>query len=89
MTLKIERSARQGCTVLALSGRLEAQHLAELQKQLEAEAAFGEIIVDLQEIRLADREAVRFLKRCEASGMKVQNCPGYIRNWMEQETTEG
>jgi len=31
------------------------------------------IILDLGDVRLADRE-VRFLRGCEANGMRVENC---------------
>jgi len=41
--------------------------------------------VDLKEINLVDREAARFLARCEAGGVKLENCPAYIREWMERE----
>jgi hypothetical protein len=36
-------------------------------------------------VRLADRDAVRFLRDCEADGMKLENCPAYVREWMERE----
>jgi predicted metal-binding protein len=43
------------------------------------------IILDLRDLRLADREAVRFLRGCEADGMKIENCPAYIREWINRE----
>lgn len=85
MTLKIERSARRGFTVFALSGRIEAEHVAELKKLFELGTDCRNILLDLKEIKLADREAVRFLARCEGDGMKLENCPAYIREWMERE----
>jgi len=36
-------------------------------------------------MRLADRDAVRFLSGCEADGMKLENCTAYIREWMNRE----
>jgi hypothetical protein len=27
---------------------------------------------------------VQFLARCEADGVKLQNCPAYIRAWNDQ-----
>jgi predicted metal-binding protein len=39
----------------------------------------------LQEIRLADRDAVKFLRSCERDGMKLENCPAYVREWMDRE----
>jgi hypothetical protein len=28
---------------------------------------------------------VRFFLRCEADGIQLENCPSYIREWMERE----
>ena len=83
MTLRIERSARQRFTVFALSGRMEAEHVAELRELLDRD--YRDIILDLGDLRLADREAVKFLRRCEADGMKLDNCPAYVREWMDRE----
>jgi predicted metal-binding protein len=38
-----------------------------------------------RDVRLADRDAVQFLRDCEARGMKLENCPAYLREWMERE----
>jgi len=84
MTLRLERSTRQRFTVFALSGRMEAEQVAELQALFDRD--YRDIILDLWDLRLADRDAVRFLKGCEADGMKLENCPAYIREWMHKET---
>jgi hypothetical protein len=39
----------------------------------------------LRDLRLADRDAVRFLRGCERDGMKFENCPAYVREWMDRE----
>jgi predicted metal-binding protein len=83
MTLKIERSTRQIFTVFTLIGRMEAEHVAELQELFGDDYRF--IVLDLEEVRLADRNAVRFLKACEAYGMSLENCPGYVREWIDRE----
>ena len=83
MTLRIERSVRQGITVFALSGRMNAEEVAELKALFDAD--YRNIILDLRDVRLADRNAVRFLRGCEADGMKLENCPAYVREWMERE----
>jgi len=85
MTLKIERSEWREFTVLTLTGSIEAGHIPELKGLFELQTDYRNIILDLEEIRLADREAVRFLRRCEADGMRLRNCPAYIRKWMERE----
>jgi hypothetical protein len=83
MTLRIERSARQRFTVFTLSGRMEAEQVAELKELFDRD--YRNIILDLWDLRLADRDAVRFLRGCEADGMKLANCPMYIREWMDRE----
>ncbi len=62
---------------------MEAEHVVELKKLFDHD--YRNIILDLRDLRLADRDAVRFLKECEGDGMKLQNCPAYIREWMDRE----
>jgi anti-anti-sigma regulatory factor len=81
--LKIRRSEDNGIAVLALSGRIEEQHVPELQELLGNEAEVSRIAFDLEEVRLVDREAVRFLAGCEARGIRLRNCPSYVREWIE------
>jgi predicted metal-binding protein len=83
MTLRIDRSARQRFTVFALSGRMEAEHIAELKELLDGDCR--NVILDLRDLRLADRDAVRFLRGCEGKGMKLENCPAYVREWIGRE----
>src|SRR5689334_14789080 len=85
MTLRIERSSRRGFTVFALSGRFDAQYISELEELFGLPADYSGIVVDLSEIRLADRAAVKFLARCEESGITLENCPDYIREWITGE----
>lgn len=83
--MKIEKSAREEFTVFVLSGRIEADRIAELNELFEVQPARQSIVVDLKDVKLADREAVRFLARCEADGVRLENCPAYIHEWMERE----
>ena len=50
---------------------------------LEDERDAGRLTLDLDEVRLVDRESVRFLASCEARGIQLKNCPFYIREWIE------
>ena len=84
MTLRIERSARQGFTVFALIGRMGGEEVAGLKELFDRD--YRNIILDLRDLRLADREAVRFLRACEADGLKLENCPAYVREWIDRET---
>jgi hypothetical protein len=83
MTLRIERSVRQGAMVFTLSGHMKAQEVAELKALFDADCRT--IVLDLRDVRLADRDAVKFLRDCEADGMKLENCPAYVREWMDRE----
>jgi len=74
--------------VLRLSGRMKAEEVAAL-KALFDDADYRTIVLDLRDVRLADRDAVKFLRDCEADGMKLENCPAYVREWMEREKIEG
>jgi hypothetical protein len=63
---------------------MEAEHVAELKELFGRD--YRNIILDLQDLRLADRDAVKFLRTCEAAGMTVENCPAYVREWMDRES---
>ena len=82
--LKIQRSMDGENVRLALSGRIEGQHLAELQRLIE-EASRHPITLDLEGVRLVDRDAVAFLARCEATRIRLENCPAYVREWIATE----
>ena len=69
--------------MFTLSGRMEAAQVLELKELFDRD--YRNIILDLRDLRLADRDAVRFLRACEADGMKLENCPAYVREWMDRE----
>ena len=85
--LRIERSSNRG-VVLSLSGRIEIEDVAELQRLLGLEAANQEIAFDLQNVTLVDRDAVKFLARCESQTITLNNCPAYIREWIDTENRQ-
>ena len=82
--LRIQRSANGG-VVFSLSGRIEAADIVELQRLLGLEAGGRDITFDLREITTVDGDAVRFLERLEAEGIKFKDCPPYIRGWIDTE----
>jgi anti-anti-sigma regulatory factor len=79
--LKIQRDAN-GKVIFALTGKMNEQNVPELDSVIESEEAGHEIILDLRDLTLVDREAVRYLERCETQGIKIENCPAYIRKWI-------
>jgi anti-anti-sigma regulatory factor len=80
--LKIQRTAN---VVFTVSGRLEAHNLSELSALLAAEQGGRSRVLDLKELVLVDRDAVRFLQLCEGDSIVLRNCPPYIRAWMSRE----
>jgi predicted metal-binding protein len=80
--LRIRRSEKEGLTIIGLSGRIEEGHLEELEGLLNDETA-KRVVLDLEEVRLVDREVVKFFVACEACGIRLKNCPPYVREWME------
>ena len=83
--LKIRRSAN-GKIVYTLSGRIEVEDVAELQRLFALELADRNLALDLADVTLVDREAVKFLAHCEADSIKLENCPPYIREWIQRES---
>lgn len=81
--LKIRRSENDGLAIFALSGRIEEEQVSELEELLAGEAGVAKITLDLEEVRLVDRGVVRFLAGCEARGIRLKNCPSYVRQWIE------
>ena len=42
------------------------------------------VALDLEEVTLVDREAVRFLATLDARGVVLRNCPAFIREWIRK-----
>ena len=83
--LKIHRTSGR-TVVFTVSGQLDSGNLNELCQVVDAEPAGGVPVLDLTDLVLADRDAVRFLGEHEARGRVVlRNCPAYVRRWMAGE----
>ena len=82
--LKIQRSAN-GRVVLTLSGRIEAEDAKDLRQLLDLETAGQRhVVLDLRDVTLVNEDAVKFLADCETDSIKLENCPAYIREWIER-----
>ena len=81
--LRIQRSAN-GKVVFLLSGRIEPEDIAELQRLFALESSVAEITLNLRDLVLADSCAMEFLAGCEERGMSLDDCPAYVRNWINQ-----
>ena len=84
MTCKIHRQAiEEGRVVLRVSGRLAGNNVDMLRTLLEQES--NVLTLDLKDVRLVDGNAVRLLVIHESNGVKIDNCPLYIREWIRRE----
>jgi hypothetical protein len=83
--LRIHRTSGR-TVVFTVSGQLDADSVTELCQLVDAEPADSVPVLDLSDLVLADRDAVRFLREYDARGRVVlRNCPAYVRTWMERE----
>jgi hypothetical protein len=80
--VKIQTGSDRGTITLRLIGRMQAQHIAHLEKEIEGSRAKR---VCLREVTLVDIDVVRFLMACEERGIEIVNCSAYIREWMDRE----
>jgi anti-anti-sigma regulatory factor len=83
--LRIQTSTDRDHVVFQVSGQIEAEDVPELQRLIHSEARDHSFVLDLKDVTLVNREAVRFLADCEAGGAKLRNCPAYIREWIVRE----
>jgi len=80
--LKIHRTSGR-TVVFTVSGQLDADNVNELCQVVDIEPAGGVLVLDLTDLVLADRDAVRVLRQYEARGRVVlRHCPAYIRTWV-------
>ena len=83
MTLKIEQSSDRGHTTIRLIGRMQVEHVVEIQKQIEASGPT--VTLDLEDVTLVDVQVVRFLGACETRGIALRNGPPYVSDWIARE----
>ena len=85
MTLRIQRSEQDEQVAFKLTGRIQAQDILGLLDLVRSELRHRVIVMDLEQVRLVDRDAVLFLALSEAVGARLKNCSAYIREWINQE----
>ena len=71
--------------VFMVSGRVDAENVADLKTLFSSEASGRRITLDLEELTQVDQDVVRFLMHCEDENIQVKNCPAYIREWITRE----
>src|SRR5258708_37502766 len=81
--MKIETDSQRGKTTVRLSGQFQAEHIAELKRQLPENGPW--VVLDLAEVTVVDVEVVQVFVACEAKGAMIVHCPRYIREWINRE----
>ena len=83
MTLRIVADVNEDGTTICLIGHIQADHIAHVRAELAASRV--PTVLDLDEVTLADVEAVRFLGAAEREGVILHRCAPFIREWMSRE----
>ena len=78
--LKIEDVSEVSGTTLTLIGRISSPDVQVLKARI-AEAA-GPVALDLQQVRLLDLDAARYLAAAERRGIELRNLPPYVGEWV-------
>ena len=88
MTLKVNSSMERDAVVFALCGRIREEQVAELKALFTSAAAERNTVLDVANVKLIDRAAVRFLAQQEDKGFTLRNCPAYVREWINAQKRE-
>ena len=87
MSCRIDRVVNvENLVVLFISGRITGEDVDMLRGVLAQES--GGFAIDLKNVLLVDREAVKLLALSEAHGTDLRNCRPYIREWVTRERAE-
>ena len=86
MTLRIVADVREEGTTIRLIGRMRAEHIEPVRAEIASSRS--PTALDLDEVTLADVDAVRFLLGAEREGIALRHCAPFIREWMSREANE-
>ena len=82
--LRIDRKAN-GEVVFTLSGRIDEEHIAELETLIAAEGNDRRVVLDLRDMTLTGQDGINFLARCEAADVALANCDPYVCEWITRQ----
>ena len=83
--LRIFRATQNNSVIFTPVGRIEGENLEALRRVIGLEARDDNLVLDLKDVTMVDQSAIRFLTRCEADSVVLENCPTYIREWISAE----
>jgi ABC-type transporter Mla MlaB component len=74
---------------LLLNGKFSEEAIPELAQSLSsAKVEHDRVFLDLSEVTLVDRQAVRYFSEQASADVKLVNCPVYLRRWITQVNDE-
>ncbi|MFY9950998.1 MAG: hypothetical protein WA261_21080 [Candidatus Sulfotelmatobacter sp.] len=79
MTCRIDRLSTEHGLVLYISGQIATEDLEVIRTTLDPRRV---VAVELTEVELVSRDAVKLLAQAEAEGIELRSCPAYIREWI-------
>jgi hypothetical protein len=79
MTCRIDRLSTEHGLVLYISGQIATEDLEVIRTTLDPRRV---VAVELAEVELVSRDAVKLLAQAEAEGIELRSCPAYIREWI-------
>jgi hypothetical protein len=79
--LRIHKT-ENGEVAFILSGRIDKEHIAELEALIAAEGKDRRITLDLKDMTLTGQDGIAFLAQCEAAGVALVNCDAYVSEWI-------
>lgn len=82
VTYRIDRLRTSQGLVLHISGRITREDLDILRTALDDGSV---VAVELCELELIDRDAMKLLAISEANGIELRHCPAYIREWIRRD----
>ena len=84
MTCRIKRAVDENNrVVLSVSGQITGNDVDLLRTLLEEEG--DAVALDLKDVLLVDRVAIKLLAVRESKGVELRNCPAYVREWVTKE----
>ena len=84
-TIIAEPHPTERSVTLLLNGKFDEQAIRDLESSiLEARGSHQHVYIDLSEVTLVDRKAVRYLSEQANRNIELVNCPIYLRGWITQ-----
>ena len=81
----VSRQEVDGILRLALAGKMTANGIGELRRELEeAKRHRKPVQLDLSEVTLLDRVSADFLNSVACPMVRFDNCPPYLQRWITE-----